>query len=54
MTPGAGAPFAMPSLAERFGRPADADDPAAIHDWAVTLVDTIFEGIVARPDNIDT
>ena len=49
MTHGAGAPFALPSLAERFGRPVDANDPDAMRAWAEMLVDTIFDGIVARP-----
>jgi AcrR family transcriptional regulator len=48
MTHGAGAPFALPSLAERFGRPVDPHDPAAIRAWAEMLVDAIFDGIVVR------
>ena len=53
MTHGAGAPFALPSLAERFGHPVVPDDPQAIHEWATALVDAIFDGIVARRSIID-
>ena len=53
MTHGAGAPFALPVPGRAVRRPVEPDDPAAIRAWAEMLVDTIFDGIVARPKNID-
>jgi AcrR family transcriptional regulator len=46
MTHGAAGPFAVPALASRFGE-IDLDDPAAIHDRAVVVVDLLFDGLLA-------
>lgn len=48
MTHGAGAPFALPSLAERFGTTVDPDDDDAIRRHAQAAADLLFDGLVAR------
>lgn len=47
LTNGAAGPFAVPALAARFGE-LDLDDPAAIHERAVAVVDLLFDGLLAR------
>jgi len=46
MTHGAGGPFILPALAEKFGTPLDAADKVAVHDHAVMMADLIFDGLV--------
>jgi AcrR family transcriptional regulator len=46
MTHGAGGPFILPALAEKFGTPLDASDAVAVHDHAMAVADLIFDGLV--------
>jgi AcrR family transcriptional regulator len=44
-TLGAGGPFALPALAERFGDTADPSDPEALHAYALEVVDFLLAGL---------
>ena len=46
MTHGAGGPFILPALADKFGTPLDASDAAAVHEHATSVADLIFDGLV--------
>ncbi len=46
MTHGAGGPFILPALADKFGTPLDTSDATAVHEHATSVADLIFDGLV--------
>jgi AcrR family transcriptional regulator len=48
MTHGAGGPFILPGLAEKFGTPLDASDHDAVRDHARAMADIIFDGLLVN------
>jgi len=49
MTHGAGGPFILPALAEKFDAGIDHDDPVAVRNHAESMASIIFDGLYVRP-----